>query len=612
MIRYGAGLTEETEDDPMIPERLQALRAEMKDRGLDAYVVPTADFHQSEYVGEHFKARKFITGFTGSAGTAVITMDAAGLWTDGRYFLQAARQLEGTTVELFRMGEEGVPTVNEYLRSVLGEGAKIGMDGRVISGAQGRAFQRIAAEKHGALCPGEDLIDPIWTNRPKLSAEPVRALELRYSGKSTADKLADVRKAMADAGATLHLLTSLYDIAWLLNVRGNDISYVPVVLSYLAVTAEKCLWFVQEQVVDDALRAYLNENHIETRPYDSFYDYVAAIPAGETVLADTTVVNCRACSLIPAGVKVIDRVNPTVLMRAIKNDTEVANTREAHLKDAVAMCKFIYWLKKNVGKMKITEVSAGKYLAGLRAAQENFLDLSFETICAYGQHGAIVHYAATEETDVELLPEGMLLVDSGGHYKEGTTDITRTIVLGPVTDEMKADFTRVCRANMNLANVKFLHGCTGMNLDILARAPLWEVYEDFKHGTGHGVGHLLNVHEGPNGFRWRKTPDRSEGSVLEEGMITTDEPGVYIAGEYGIRTENELLCCKGPKNEFGQFMYFENLTYVPIDLDALDPAQMNETDRRLLNEFHDRVYKTMAPRLTAEEAAWLRDATRPI
>ena len=595
----------------MIQERLAALREEMKKRNIAIYVVPTADFHESEYVGSYFKARKFITGFTGSAGTAIITLTEAGLWTDGRYFVQAAKQLEGTSVTLYKMGMEGVPKVNEYIENTLAEGECLGFDGRVVNGGWGKELEEIVAKKHGSLYVDEDLIDLIWKDRPAMSAEPVRILDMAYTGKSTKEKLADVRAVMKEKGAQLHLMSSLYDIAWLLNVRGNDISYVPVVLSFLALSEDSCTWFVQEQIVTEELKAYLTENGITTQPYESFYDYVKNIHV-DKVLMNKQVANYRICNNIPASVEVLDEKDPTERMKAIKNETEVRNTRNAHVKDAVAMCRFMYWLKKNVGKIPMTEISVSDYLEQLRAEQEGFLDLSFDTICGYADHGAIVHYSATPESDVPLKPEGLLLVDSGGHYLEGTTDITRTFVLGPITDEMKADFTRVCRSNMNLANVRFLHGCTGINLDVIAREPFWEANLDYNHGTGHGVGYILNVHEGPNAFRWQKSAGRSEDSVLEEGMITTDEPGIYIEGKYGIRLENELLCCKGEKNEYGQFMYFENITYVPFDLDAIDPEQMTSVERSRLNEYHAKVYEVVSPYLEGEEKAWLKEATRAI
>lgn len=595
-----------------IPERLSALRTEMKKRNIAIYVVPTADFHESEYVGEYFKARKFITGFTGSAGTAVITMTDAGLWTDARYFLQAEKQLEGSTVTLYKMAEEGVPTVTEYIEKTLKEGEIIGFDGRVINSSLGKKFLAIAEKKNGKLYVDEDLVDLVWTDRPAMSKEPVWIFDEQYVGESVESKLSAVRKKMEEKGASIHLMASLYDIAWLLNVRGNDISYVPVVLSYLAITKDSCVWFVQEEVVDDTLAAYLAKNNITTKPYDSFYDFVKGISSDEVVLMNSSVMNYRIVNNIPQNVKVIDEVDPSVLLKSIKNPVQMENIRIAHKKDAVAMIKFMYWLKKNVGKIPMTEISVSDYLESLRREQDGCLDLSFDTICGYAEHGAIVHYSATPESDVPLQAKGLLLVDSGGHYLEGTTDITRTFVLGPITEEEKEDFTRVCRSNINLAAARFLYGCSGMNLDIIAREPFWEVGMDYKHGTGHGVGYVLNVHEGPNGFRWRQSPDRSEGATLEEGMVTTDEPGIYIEGKYGVRTENELICRKGEKNEYGQFMYFENVTYVPIDLDAILPEKMTSVERQRLNDYHRMVYDTMAPYFSGEELEFLKEYTRAI
>lgn len=596
----------------MITERLAAIRKEMAKRNISIYVVPTADFHESEYVGEHFKARKFITGFTGSAGTAVITMEEAGLWTDGRYFVQAEKQLQGSTVTLYRMGEEGVPTVNEFIEQKLKEGGTIGFDGRVVNTRWGLQLKEIAKKKNGALYVEEDLIDLIWKDRPALAKNPMFILEEKYSGKSTKTKLEELRAAMEKEGADTHILTSLYDIAWLLNVRGNDIECVPVVLSFLILTKTDCTWFLQEEILTDEIRAYLNENHIKTRPYEEVYVAAAELPADAKVLLDRACVNYRICNNLKDSITIVDGANPTELMKAIKNPVEVDNTRAAHVKDGVAFTKFMYWLKQNIGKEKITEISASDYLEKCRREQEGLIELSFNTISAYGPNAAMMHYSATPESDAELKPEGFLLVDSGGHYYEGTTDITRTIVLGPITDEMRLHFTTVCRSNLNLANAKFLYGCSGLNLDILSRGPLWQMGIDYKCGTGHGVGYLLNVHEGPNGFRWRVVPERHDNGTLEEGMITTDEPGVYLEGKYGIRTENELVCHKAEKNEYGQFMEFENITYAPIDLDAIDPDEMTGTERKLLNDYHKKVYETISPYLTVEEKEWLKKYTRAI
>lgn len=596
----------------MIQQRLQALREEMKKRNIDIYVVPTSDFHESEYVGEHFKARRFITGFTGSAGTAVITLSTAGLWTDGRYFVQAQKQLAGSGVTLYRMGEEGVPKVDEFIEDALIEGGCLGFDGRVVNGSWGRKLARIAEKKHGLLHVNEDLIDSIWTDRPALSKEPIFLLEEKYSGKSVRDKITDLRAKMAEEGADVHILTSLYDIAWLLNVRGGDIESVPVVLSYLVLTERECIWFLQEDVLDEKIAAYLKENEITTKPYDAIYDYVESIPADACVLMNKSTVNYRITSGLNPAIKVIDKPNPTELMKAIKNPTEIENTRRAHVKDGVAFTKFMYWLKTNIGKIPMTEISASDYLEERRREQENFIELSFDTICAYGANAAMMHYAATPESNAKLEPEGFLLVDSGGHYYEGTTDITRTMALGAITDEMRLHFTTVTRSNLNLANAKFLYGCSGLNLDILARGPLWDMGIDYKCGTGHGVGYVLNVHEGPNGFRWRVVPERHDNGTLEEGMITTDEPGVYLEGKYGIRTENELVCHKAEKNEYGQFMCFENITYAPIDLDAIDPDEMTGREKKMLNDYHAMVYKTLSPYMTEKEKEWLKKYTRAI
>lgn len=596
----------------MIAERIEALRAEMKKRNIDMYIIPTSDFHESEYVGDYFKARKYITGFTGSAGVAVVTMTEAGLWTDGRYFIQAEKQLAGTPVTLFKMGEEGVPTVGEYVEKNLKEGACLGFDGRVINAADGARYEEIVAKKNGSLYVTEDLVGIIWKERPQLPMNPVYILEEKYAGESAKSKLTRVREKMKESQADVHILTSLYDIAWLFNIRGGDIECVPVVLSFATVTMEETYWFIHEEVLDDKIKAYCEENNIIIRPYEDIYSYAEEIPAGKTVMLDKSIVNYRICHSLKPEVNVVVKSNPTELMKAIKNETELKNIRNAHIKDGVAVTKFLYWLKTNIGKQKITEISASDYLEARRREQDLFVDLSFGTISAYGANAAMMHYSATPESDTELKPEGFLLVDSGGHYLDGSTDITRTIALGKLTEEEKFHFTTVCRSNLNLAAAKFLYGCRGINLDILARGPLWNLGLDYKCGTGHGIGYLLNVHEGPNGFRWKIVPERNDSCELEEGMVTTDEPGVYLEGKYGIRTENELICKKAEKNEYGQFMEFETITYAPIDLDAIIPEEMTGTERKLLNDYHKMVYEKVSPYLNEEEKEWLKKYTRAI
>ncbi len=596
----------------MVAERIEALRAEMQKRNIDMYIVPTSDFHESEYVGDHFKARKYITGFTGSAGTAVITKDAAGLWADGRYFIQAEQQLAGSPVTLYRMGEEGVPTVKEYVEKNLTEGGCLGFDGRVINAKDGEDYEKTTAGRQGTVYADEDLVGVIWEGRPELPKNPVFVLEGKYAGESTESKLKRLREKMAEKKAGIHILTSLYDIAWLFNIRGGDISHVPVVLSFAAITDQDCIWFIHEEVLDQNLQQYCREQHITILPYGDIYRYAEEIPENASVLLDKNIVNYRIFHNLAPKVNVVHGENPTELMKAVKNETELSNIRNAHVKDGVAFTKFMYWLKTNIGKIEITEISASDYLEGLRKEQELFVDLSFDTISAYGANAAMMHYTATPESNAVLKPQGFLLVDSGGHYLDGSTDITRTMALGSLTEEEKFHFTTVCRSNLNLAAAKFLHGCRGLNLDILSRGPLWNLGLDYKCGTGHGIGYLLNVHEGPNGFRWKIVPERGDSCVLEEGMVTTDEPGVYLEGKYGIRTENELICKKAEKNEYGQFMEFETITYAPIDLDAILPEEMTATERNLLNQYHKMVYEKISPFLEKEEQEWLKTYTREI
>ena len=594
-----------------VKERLKALRELMKEKNIDAYLVPTDDFHGSEYVGDYFKCRKYITGFTGSAGTAVIMLDMAGLWTDGRYFIQAADQLKGSGVELFKMGEPGVPTIHEFLKNNLKNDMCLGFDGRTVSGSEAEELKKLLKEKNIHFSVEEDLIGEIWEDRPELSCEPVMELEMKWAGETRASKIARIRQQMKEEGADIFILTSLDDIAWLLNIRGNDIHCCPVVLSYLIMTEKEVKLFAGEKAFPEKVRRNLEADSVRIYPYNEVYTYAQKIDKDQNVLISEKCVNSRLMSSIPENVTILDRPNPTLLAKAVKNPVEMENERTAHIKDGVAVTKFIHWLKTKVGEERITELSAAEKLYQFRSEQANFLGDSFDPIIAYGIHAAIVHYSATEETDIPLEARGMVLADTGGHYLEGTTDITRTIVLGPVTEKEKKYFTSVLRGNLNLAAAKFKYGCTGLNLDYLARGPLWELGEDYNHGTGHGVGYLLNVHEGPNSFRWKNLPG-SPAPVFEEGMITSDEPGYYLENEFGIRHENLLLCKKAEKTSFGQFMCFEELTMVPFDLDGIDPAQMTERERELLNAYHEKVYRNISSYLNEEEKEWLKRATRKI
>ena len=594
-----------------IKQKLNALRILMKEKKIDAYLVPTDDFHGSEYVGDYFKCRKYITGFTGSAGTAIITQDMAGLWTDGRYFIQAADQLRDTTIELFKSGEPGVPTVHQFLNDKLEEGMCLGFDGRTVSAREAEELQELLQEKHITFSVNDDLIGEIWEDRPVLSCEPVMELDIRWTGKSRADKIAEIREQMKAKEADTFILTSLDDIAWLLNIRGNDIHCCPVVLSYLVMMENELRLYANAAAFSEEIRSNLEADRVKIYPYDDVYSYVQSISSDKKVLLSRANVNSRLVSNIPSEVTILDEPNLTLLPKAVKNETEMENERIAHIKDGVAVTKFIHWLKKNVTRTTITELSTAEKLYQFRSEQEHFLGESFDPIIAYGTHAAIVHYSATEATDIPLEARGMVLADTGGHYLEGTTDITRTIVLGPVTAKEKKFFTAVLRGNLNLAAAKFKYGCTGLNLDYLARGPLWELGEDYNHGTGHGVGYLLNVHEGPNSFRWKNLPG-NPAPVLEEGMITSDEPGYYLENEFGIRHENLVLCKKAEKTSFGQFMCFEPLTMVPFDLEGINPEEMTERERKLLNDYHQKVYTTISPYLDEEEKEWLKQATREI
>lgn len=591
-------------------ERLSALRKCMEEKNIDVYVVPTADFHQSEYVGEHFKARKFITGFSGSAGTAVITKTEARLWTDGRYFIQAAAQLEGTTVELMKMGEPDVPELNAYIEEVLKEGETLGFDGRVVSVGEGEGYAAIARKKNAKVNYQVDLIDEIWEDRPVLSEEPAFDLDVKYAGENVASKLARIREEMKEAGTNVHVVSTIDDICWTLNIRGNDIDFFPLVLSYGIITMDSFELYIDERKLDDKLKAKLAKDGVNLHPYNDIYEDVKKFGSDVVAMIDPGKLNYALFNNIPENVKTVKKRNPAILMKAIKNPVEIENIRKAQIKDSVAHVRFMKWLKENVGKMKITEMSASDKLDEFRAEMGNFIRPSFEPISSFGEHGAIVHYTSSPETDVELKEGQLFLTDTGAGFYEGSTDVTRTYALGEVPQIMKDHFTLVAISNLQLGSAKFLEGSTGMILDILARKPFWDRDLNFNHGTGHGVGYLLNIHEGPAGFRWKYR--KGETEVLQEGMVITDEPGIYIEGSHGIRLENELLTCKGTLNEYGQFMYFEAITLIPMDLDAINPDIMTQEDKKLLNDYHAKVYEVIAPYLNEEEQEWLKKYTRAV
>ncbi len=594
-----------------IEERLAGLRREMARRGIDAYIVPTEDFHGSEYVGAYFKVREYLSGFTGSAGTLLVMPGQAALWTDGRYFLQAKEQLDDSGIVLMRAGESGVPTLADYLKERLRERAVVGFDGRTVSSRFVKKLSEKLRDKQVSFAGGEDLANLVWADRPRMACEPVWELGVSCAGSTREEKIAVVRGKMAEQGADALLLSALDEIAWLLNLRGGDIQYTPVFLSYLLLRRTDALLFVQQEAVDSKLREKLCQAGVTLAPYEAVERELGRICAGQTVWLDDKKVSDRLAGSLPASARRLEMTSPVERLKAVKTPAEQRNMEQAHIKDGVAVTRFIRWVKENAGTEKITELRAAQKLEELRAAMDGYLGPSFSPIIAYGAHGAIVHYEPTPESDAVLLPKSFCLADTGGHYWQGTTDITRTIALGALTEEEKRMYTLALRGHLKLGAAVFLQGTGGQNLDVLARGPLWENGLDYRHGTGHGVGYLLNVHEGPQRFHWRSLPE-VDNVPLEEGMVISNEPGLYIEGRFGIRHENLLLCCRAGESEYGQFLQFKTLTMVPFDRDAIEPSLLTEGELAQLNHYHQTVYNALAPHLTEEECAWLAEVTREI
>ncbi len=595
-------------ENQMIRGRLEALREAMRAEGVDYYMMPTADFHNSEYVNDYFKVREYFSGFSGSNGTLVVWQEGAGLWTDGRYFIQAERELEGTGIELFRMQEEGVPTIREFLKKNMKEGQLLGFDGRVIPAASGKEYERELGGKGIRFAYEKDLAEGIWKDRPGFPAGTVTVLKEEIAGKSFEEKRREVMEKVEKEGASSLLLTKLDDLMWLFNIRGCDVECNPVAICYGYLTQKETVLFIQKKALNEEVQSYLSGKGILVEEYDDVIPYLRKLPEGGKVLADQR--HCSYClfKVLSESQTVVEKKNPTELLKAVKNPVELANMEKIFLKDSVAVTKFIYWLKKNIGKQEITEVSAADELERFRREIPEFLDLSFPTIAGYKANAAMMHYEATPENRAVLAPEGMLLVDSGGQYLGGTTDVTRTIVLGPVYDEIKLHYTAVAAGMLQLTNACWLYGCTGRNLDILARQPIWNMGLDYKCGTGHGVGYILNVHEGPQGLRWRYTEGGE--ALLEAGMNVTNEPGIYVEGSHGIRIENVMVAENYVKNEYGQFMRFRTLTWVPIDMEAVDEKYLTETQRMYLYSYQRQVYEKLSPYLDEEEREWLRRETK--
>ena len=588
----------------MIKERLMKLREEMNKEGMQAYIIPTSDFHETEYVSEYFAARKYMSGFTGSAGVLVVLLDKAGLWTDGRYFIQAANQLAGSGIDLMKQGQEDTPSIEEYIVTNLTQGSVVGFDGRVMNVNDANKYKQAFMMHDIKMVTDKDLVGRIWDDRPALPCTETFHYDEKYAGKSISEKLTQVREAMKGYNCRSHIVTKIDEIAWLYNLRAHDVPHFPVALAYTIIKENDAMIYIDASRLDEESKTLFAQNHIQVKDYEAIYEDVKTLEG--PVLVDGNFVNSKI--VYSLNTEIVYAQDPIVLLKAMKNETELANTRNAHIKDGVACTKFMYWLMQYV----ISEMSAQEKLQELRKEQADYLEDSFNTICAYKEHAAMMHYSSNEETNVELKPEGMLLVDSGGQYLDGTTDITRTFVLGSITEEEKKWFTLALKGHIRLEKANFLYGCRGLNLDILARGPLWDLDMDYQCGTGHGVGHLSNVHEAPNGFRWKIVPERNDSCVLEEGMITSNEPGVYVEGEFGIRHENEMVVVKGNKNFYGQFMHFETLTFVPFDRKGIDKSLLSEDELAWLNDYHASVYEKISPFLTNEEAEWLKEACRPL
>lgn len=591
----------------MIKERLMKLREEMNKEGMQAYIIPTSDFHETEYVSEYFAARKYMSGFTGSAGVLVVLLDKAGLWTDGRYFIQAANQLAGSGIDLMKQGQEDTPSIEEYIVTNLTQGSVVGFDGRVMNVNDANKYKQAFMMHDIKMVTDKDLVGRIWDDRPALPCTQTFHYDEKYAGKSISEKLTQVREAMKGYNCRSHIVTKIDEIAWLYNLRAHDVPHFPVALAYTIIKENDAMIYIDASRLDDESKTLFAQNHIQVKDYEAIYEDVKTLEG--PVLVDGNFVNSKI--VYSLNTEIVYAQDPIVLLKAMKNEIELANTRNAHIKDGVACTKFMYWLMQNVNN-GISEMSAQEKLQELRKEQADYLEDSFNTICAYKEHAAMMHYSSNEETNVELKPEGMLLVDSGGQYLDGTTDITRTFVLGSITEEEKKWFTLALKGHIRLEKANFLYGCRGLNLDILARGPLWDLDMDYQCGTGHGVGHLSNVHEAPNGFRWKIVPERNDSCVLEEGMITSNEPGVYVEGKFGIRHENEMVVVKGNKNFYGQFMHFETLTFVPFDRKGIDKSLLSEDELAWLNEYHASVYEKISPFLTNEEAEWLKEACRPL
>ena len=582
-----------------INKRIEEARKSMKKHKVDAYIVTSSDYHQSEYIGDYFKGREYLSGFTGSAGILVIFNDEACLWTDGRYHIQAENQLKGSEIKLFKQGNPGVPTYKEYIVSKLAENSKIGIDAKILLSSD---VNEILSKKKFKIVDF-DLLAEVWKKRPALAAEKIFILEDKYTGKSYKEKVKEIRASLKEKNADYNIISSLDDIAWIYNFRGDDVQHNPVALSFTVISEKKASLYIDENKLNKEAEKYFKDNKVEVKGYFEFFEDIKKLKGN--ILVDFNKISYAIYEAISKNT-VINSMNPSTYLKAHKNETEIANTKDIHIQDGVAIVKFMYWLKNNYKKENITEFSAEEKINSLREKIEGYIDLSFSTISAFGKNAAMMHYSAPEKNSTKI-EDGVYLLDSGGTYLKGTTDITRTFFLGKVGKQEKTDNTLVLKGMLALSRAKFLFGATGTNLDVLARQFLWNVGIDYKCGTGHGVGHILNVHEGPHGIRFQYNPQR-----LEIGMIVTNEPGAYIEGSHGIRIENELLVKEACETEHGKFLEFETITYAPIDLDGIVKTLLTKEEKQQLNEYHKGVYEKLSPYLNKKEKEFLKEYTKNI
>lgn len=584
--------------------KLDILRKKMKENNIDFYIIPTLDPHGSEYLPDYYRERAFITGFTGSAGTAVVSKDKAYLWTDGRYFIQAERQIKNNGFELMKMGEENVPTYIEWLKENIKDNETVGLNYKYYLQSSFESLENSLKDKDIKI-KDIDIIKEMWQNRPELPLDKLIVHDVKYAGKTAEEKLEEVRKIMKNKKADIFVITSLADIAWLYNIRCTDIEDTPVAISYAIVEIDKAHLFIDNKKIDDISKKHL-ESFAEIHEYDEVFEYIKKYN-NKNIFIDKDKVNHKLFNCINDTNNIISGRNITEELKGIKNEVELENLRKASIRDGVAVTKFIYWLKKEISEREISEIEASDVLRKLREKGENFVMDSFGTISAYGENAAMAHYSATPDNYSMIKNKGLYLVDSGAQYYDGTTDITRTIAVGELRDVEKRDFTLVLKSHLALMSAKFLKGTTDRSLDIISRYPLWKHNIDYKHGTGHGVGFFLGVHEGPHSIS-----PKGKNTVMEIGMVVSNEPGIYIEGSHGIRTENILEVVKDIKNEFGEFYKFRNLSYAPIDVDAIDKNMLSQEEKDELNEYHKEVYKKISDKLTEEERKWLEKVTAEI